>query len=325
MMTSLDGNAGLSQPHSHATQDPSHHSHGAHHHGGHHHTPGDERGLRLTLLLTASVLVAEVIGGWWFNSLALLSDAAHMGADVFALVVALMALKLSQKPADAKQTYGYARSEALGAMLNASLLLLVAGFIVWEAIDRLITPPTVSTAGMLGIALLGLTVNLVGLAMLHGSRRSNLNLRAAYLEVLADTIGSVAVIIGALVMMVTHWTIIDPIIAILIALWITPRSLSLLNSSLRVLMEGVPEHIDLEAVRVAMAEHPAVTDVHDLHLWSIDSKVPALTAHLVIKSGGAAVDEVREQVAAMLHSKFHITHSTLQIEQRHCGVDAMHP
>lgn len=317
----------MSHSHPHPSKAPDHsaQSHGHTHGGGHPHGKGDERSLRLTLLLTASVLLAEVIGGWWFNSLALLSDAAHMGTDVFALLVALMALRLSQRPADARQTFGYARSEALGAMLNASLLLVVAGFIVWEALERLFSPPEVSAIGMLGVAALGLLVNLIGLYLLHGSRQQNLNLRAAYLEVLADTVGSVAVIVGALVMMSTGWTLVDPVIAILIALWITPRSLHLLRSSLRVLMEGVPEHIDLNAVRQAMASHQAVNDVHDLHIWSIESNLAALTAHLVIDGDLQTADRVREEIASMLNQRFHIAHSTLQVELRHCGADPMHP
>lgn len=290
-----------------------------HHHGGQ-----GERGLRITLLLTSGVLLAEAIGGWWFNSLALLSDAAHMGTDVFALMIALMAIRLSRRPADAKQTYGYVRGEALGAMINALLLLLVAGFIVWEAIERLLMPPTVTAAGMLGVAVLGLLVNLFGLHMLGGSREQSLNLRAAYLEVWADAIGSVAVIVGALVMLTTGWALVDPIIAILIALWIAPRSLKLLASSLRVVMEGVPEHIDLDQVRAALAGHPSISDVHDLHVWSIESKVPALTAHLVVDAGRDSLDQLREEVASMLNKQFHIMHTTLQIEQQHCDGDPIH-
>ena len=295
------------------------HSLGRHDHGGQ-----GERGLRITLALTSIVLLAEVIGGWWFNSLALLSDAAHMGTDVFALMIALLAIRLSRRPADAKQTYGYVRGEALGAMINALLLLAVAGFIVWEAIERLLAPLPVTTVGMLGVAVLGLLVNLFGLYILGGSREQNLNLRAAYLEVLADAIGSVAVIVGALIMLATGWVLVDPIIAILIALWIAPRSLKLLASSLRVIMEGVPEHIELDQVRAALTGHPAIRDVHDLHIWSIESKVPALTAHLVVDLEQDSLDRLREDIADMLNTRFHIAHTTLQIEQRHCGGDPIH-
>jgi len=266
--------------------------------------------------LTSAFLVAEVIGGLLTNSLALLSDAAHMATDVIALAISLVAVRLSRKPADAKRTYGYARMEAIGAMINGGLLFLVAGYILWEAVGRFRSPPEVSSTGMLVIAIVGLCVNLVSMRLLKAGSGDNLNMKGAYLEVWSDMLGSVGVIIGAILIKLTGWTIADPIIAVLIALWVLPRTWTLLRAAWQVLMQGVPEGIDIQAVRQALVEHPGVSEVHDLHVWALGSKEPILTAHIVLEESSVPVKGMHDVLADMLDQRFGIEHATLQVETK---------
>lgn len=285
---------------------------------GHDHTGSikHERPLWWALALTSTLLVAEVIGAFVTNSLALLSDAAHMGTDVIALVIALVAVRLSHKPPDAKRTYGYARMEALGALVNGGLLFLVAGYILWEAIGRLREPPEVASTGMMVIAIFGLAVNLVSMRLLKAGSGESLNVRGAYLEVWSDMLGSVGVLIAALVIKYTGWTLADPIIAALIGLWVLPRTWTLLREASQVLMQGVPSGLDLEAVRRMMLAQPGVAAIHDLHVWALGSREPVLTAHVVL--GDAEADPVRRTLAAALEKEFGIHHATLQVEREAC-------
>jgi len=264
--------------------------------------------------LTAAFLVAEVIGGLLTNSLALLSDAAHMATDVIALAISLVAVRLSRKPADAKRTYGYARMEAIGAMINGVLLFVVAGYILWEAMGRFRSPPEVASTGMLLIAVVGLCINLISMRLLKAGSGDNLNMKGAYLEVWSDMLGSVGVILAAILIKFTGWTIADPILAVLIALWVLPRTWTLLRAAWQVLMQGVPQGIDLQAVRQALTEHPGVSDVHDLHVWALGSKEPILTAHVVLSESAGSVSGIHDVLADMLDQRFGIEHATLQVE-----------
>ena len=264
--------------------------------------------------LTTAFLIAEVIGGLLTNSLALLSDAAHMGTDVIALAISLFAVRMSRKPPDAKRTYGFARMEAIGAMINGGMLFLVAGYILWEAVGRFRQPPEISSTGMLVIAALGLIVNLISMRLLKAGSGESLNVKGAYLEVWADMLGSVGVIIGAVVIMVTGWTLVDPIIAVLIGLWVLPRTWTLLREAGQVLMQGVPAGIDLDKVRDMMLAHPGVAKVHDLHIWALGSKEPVLTAHIILTDETQPPDAVRESLAAALTEAFDIEHATLQVD-----------
>lgn len=277
-----------------------------------------EKPLWWALGLTGGFLIAEVIGAFLTNSLALLSDAAHMGTDTLALMIALTAVRLSRKPADAKRSYGYVRMEALGAMVNGLLLFAVAGYILWEAVGRFSEPPQVATTGMLVIASLGLAINLIAMRLLKAGSGESLNMKGAYLEVWSDMLGSVAVIAGAIVIAFTGWTVIDPILAVLIGLWVLPRTWTLLREAGNVLMEGVPKGIDLEAVRRLLSSTPGVVDVHDLHVWSLASSTPAMTAHLVI-ADGVDGEALRRELSTLLDERFEIEHCTLQIETTSCG------
>ena len=288
---------------------------------GHDHGSGEikhEKPLWIAFGLTAVFLVAEVIGGLVTNSLALLSDAAHMATDVIALAISLFAVRLSRRPPDAKRTYGYARMEAIGAMINGVLLFVVAFYILWEAVGRFREPPEVASTGMLVIAALGLLVNLVSMRLLKAGSGQSLNVKGAYLEVWADMLGSVGVILGAVIIKITGWTVVDPIIAVLIGLWVLPRTWTLLREAGQVLMQGVPQGVDMAALRTALAEVSGVTEIHDLHVWALGSKEPVLTAHLVV---GDAVqpDVVRQAAAELLAARFHIEHATLQVEAKACN------
>lgn len=289
----------------------------------HDHLPSEirhEKPLWWALGLTTTFLIVEVVGAFWTNSLALLSDAAHMATDTLALMIALVAVRLSRRPPDARRTYGYARLEALGAMINGGMLFVVAGYILWEAVARFRQPQEIASTGMLVIAAFGLVINLISMRLLRAGSGESLNVKGAYLEVWADMLGSVAVIIGALLIRWTGWKPIDPILAVLIGLWVLPRTWVLMREAINVLLEGVPKGIQVEAVRARLCAHDGVQDVHDLHVWALASSTPALTAHVVIAEGVDA-DGLRRRLGTALHEDFGIDHVTLQIEADHCGDD----
>ena len=294
---------------------------------GHDHGGGQirhEKPLWWAFGLTLTFLIAEVIGAYMTNSLALLSDAAHMGTDVLALAISLFAVRLSRRPPDAKRTYGYARMEALGALINGGMLFLVAGYILWEAAGRFRAPPEVASTGMLVIASLGLLVNLISMRLLKAGSGESLNVKGAYLEVWADMLGSVGVIVGAVVIMLTNWTLVDPIIAVLIGLWVLPRTWTLLRGAGQVLMQGVPAGLDLDKVRDMMLTHPGVAKVHDLHVWALGSKEPVLTAHIVLTDETQPPDAVRQSLIVALTEAFNIEHATLQVDASTLAEGSVH-
>ncbi len=277
-----------------------------------------EKPLWWALGLTSTFLVAEVIGAYVTNSLALLSDAAHMGTDTLALMIALFAVRLSRRPPDSDRTFGYVRTEAMGAMMNGMLLLVVAGYILWAAAGRFRHPPEVASTGMLVIASIGLVINLIAMRLLKAGSGESLNVKGAYLEVWADMLGSIAVIAGALVIKFTGWKIVDPILAVLIGLWVLPRTWTLLREAGNVLMMGVPKGLKMDEVRAALLAHPGVVGVHDLHVWALGSSQPALTAHIVVADATDAAD-LRQALNTLLDEKFEIEHTTLQVETGECG------
>ncbi len=277
-----------------------------------------EKPLWWALALTATFLLVEIVGAFVTNSLALLSDAAHMATDTLALMIALVAVRLARRPPDARRTYGYARLEALGAMFNGGMLFVVAGYILWEAIARFRQPQEIASTGMLVIAFFGLLINLVSMRLLKAGSGESLNVKGAYLEVWADMLGSVAVIIGALLIRWTGWKIIDPILAVLIGLWVLPRTWTLMREAINVLLEGVPKGIVLDHVRQTLSRHPQVRDVHDLHVWALASSTPALSAHVVMADGSDA-DALCRALGAQLHERHGIDHVTLQMEAAPCG------
>lgn len=285
--------------------------------GGHAHdhaAGANARSLSIALALTGSFLIAELAGAWLFNSLALLSDAAHMFTDAAALAIALAAIRIGQRPADKKRTYGYRRFEILAASFNALLLFAIAGYVLYEGVQRFLDPQPVGSVGMLIVAFFGLVVNLIAMRVLAGGRDRSLNVKGAYLEVWADMLGSVGVLLAAALIWATGWTWVDPTVAIAIGLWVLPRTWILLRDTTNILLQGVPRGVDLDAVREAIADVAGVASVHDLHLWSVAGDDRSLTAHIVID---ASEDEqqVRRRVADQLHDRFEIEHATLQIER----------
>jgi cobalt-zinc-cadmium efflux system protein len=284
----------------------------------HLHEAQNEKRLWWALGLTASFLIAEVIGGLITGSLALLSDAAHMFTDTAALAIALAAVRLARRPADNQRTYGYYRFEILAAAFNALLLFAVAMYIIYEAIARINNPPELHTGGMLLVATAGLVVNLIAVKLLSGGQSQSMNVRGAYLEALADLVGSIGVIIGVLIIWLTHWWWVDSLVAVGIGLWVLPRTWVLLRDSLHILLEGVPERVDVEAIRVALSAVDGVESIHDLHVWSLTSQKVTLTVHVVCPE--RAVQAVLDDAMAMLSAQFDIHHVAIQCERAPCGM-----
>jgi cobalt-zinc-cadmium efflux system protein len=290
----------------------------AHDHGqgghSHDHTAGaNAKMLGWALALTSIYLVAEVVGGIVYNSLALLSDAAHMMTDVAALVIALMAIKLGTKPSDDKRTYGYRRFEILAATFNAVLLFAVAIYVFVEAIKRFSQPQEVQSVGMMIVAAVGLVVNIASMRLLMSGSDKSFNVKGAYLEVWADMIGSIGVILGAVAIRFTGWTWVDPIVAVAIGLWVLPRTWILLRDTTNVLLEGVPSGMSLPEIRAAISKVPGVGGLHDLHIWSMSNDDVSATMHITLTTEADA-DQVRAAVAGLLHNSYGIEHSTIQTE-----------
>jgi cobalt-zinc-cadmium efflux system protein len=288
---------------------------------GHSHAakPGQsERPLWIALILTTAFLAAEIVGGILTNSLALISDAAHMFTDSAALAISLAAIRIGRRPADSARTFGYYRFEILAAALNAILLFLVAMYILYEAYQRLNSPPEIESGTMLLVAAIGLVVNLISMKLLASGKDSSLNIKGAYLEVWSDMLGSIGVIIGALVIRYTGWGWVDSAIAVAIGLWVLPRTWTLLKASMNVLLEGAPEGLGIAEVKDAIAGVPGVESVHDLHVWSITSGKSSLTAHVVQSAAVSDPQELLLSIRQLVASKYDIHHSTIQIETSPC-------
>ncbi|MBI2260903.1 MAG: cation transporter [Caulobacterales bacterium] len=285
----------------------------------HDHTAGaNSRQLTIALALTGTFLVAEIIGGLYFNSLALLSDAAHMFTDAAALAIALVAIKVGQRAADDKRTFGYRRFEILAAAFNAVLLFVVAGYVFYEGIKRIFAPEPVGSIGMLAVASIGLVVNLIAMRVLAAGKDKSLNIKGAYLEVWADMLGSLGVIVAAIVITLTDWRWVDPIVAIGIGLWVLPRTWILLRDTTHILLEGAPRGMVLGEVRGAISAIDGVDSVHDLHVWVSGADQSSCTVHVVL-TAGAEPEAVRVAVAALLEQRFDIHHCTVQTETEPCG------
>jgi cation diffusion facilitator family transporter len=298
---------------------------------GHSHAPataaGAHRGRLVVVLgLTVAVLVAEVIGAVLTGSLALLADAGHLTTDVAGIALALGAVTLAQRPATGRRTFGLQRVEILAAVANGLLLLGVAGFVLVEAIRRIGDPPDIRSGLMLAVASVGLVVNLISLAVLHGGREKSLNVRGAYLEVLADALGSVAVIVAAVIILTTGWTAADSVASVLIGFLVLPRAWSLLREALDVLLEAAPRGVDLDSVRSHMLGVDGVLGVHDLHAWTITSGSPVLSAHVVVDDDALAAGHggrVLDSLCACLGEHFDVDHCTFQLEgEAHAGHEA---
>jgi len=305
----------------------------AHHHAGHstsqghvqghkHSHGGDsERRVLWAFILTAGFMGVEVVGGLISGSLALLADAAHMLTDAAALALAWVAFRIARRPADPRRSYGYHRGQVLAAFVNGAVLIVIVGGIFIEAAERLTEPVAVQGWTMLAIAGVGLAVNIVAFFILHGGDRRNLNLRGAAVHVLGDLLGSAAAVIGAVVILRTGWTPIDPLLSILVGLLVLRSAWLIVRESAHILLEGTPAEIDPQGLRTALMEDiPALQDVHHIHAWSLTPERPLLTLHAQV---GATADgqAVLKNIKEVLARRFGIDHSTVQIERESCGDD----
>ncbi|HHT7190723.1 TPA: cation diffusion facilitator family transporter [Bacillus cereus] len=274
----------------------------------------NKKALLIAFLLTTSFMIAEVIGGFVTNSLALLSDAGHMLSDAVSLALSLLAFKLGEKTATAAKTYGYKRIEMLAALCNGVVLIVISIYIFIEAIRRFKEPVEIASNGMLIIAVLGLLINITSawILMRGGDVKGNLNLRSAFLHVLGDLLGSVGAIIAALLIKFFGWTAADAIASILVSILVIISGWRVTRDTVHILMEGAPQHIDIEEVKNTLLNMTLVKEVHDLHIWSVTSDFQVLTCHLIIE--GDKTQHVLKEATDVLKEKFHVEHVTIQVE-----------
>jgi cobalt-zinc-cadmium efflux system protein len=303
-------------------QHPDHdHDHHHHHHGDAHAPNAVLRAIFVTLVFMA----VELVGGYLANSLALISDGAHMLTDVGALLLTLFVLWLARRPSSDTMTFGYHRAEILGALVSGLVIWVISGFLIWAAIERMQNPPEVNGPMVFVVAVAGLVANLIAMRSLHGASHDNMNVRAAYLHVLSDLLGSVGAIIAGAVLWLTHWRPIDPIITVLFAGLMLVSSWSLVKEAIQILMESTPSSIDAARVREDLRALPGVTEVHDLHIWSVASSRHALSVHVIFAPEGAAGAhdaqktltlhaQLLERINALLKERYAIQHTTIQIE-----------
>jgi cobalt-zinc-cadmium efflux system protein len=280
--------------------------------------------LAMALSLTAGFMVVEALAGVLTGSLVLLADAGHMFADTAGLSLALFAIWIAQRPADHRRTYGYYRTEILAALVNSLLLFGVAAYIGYEAWQRIIDAHHVAGWPLLAVATLGFVVNLVSARLLSAGAADNLNMRAAFIEVIGDMLGSAAAVLAGIIVITTGWRYADPIFALGVALFILPRTFNLLRSAVDVLLEGAPSHIRIADVQAAMLAVPGVRSVHDLHVWTVTSGFVALSGHVEV---GEAIDRdaILIHLRDALGRRFGIEHITVQIENRRLALELRQP
>jgi cobalt-zinc-cadmium efflux system protein len=266
-----------------------------------------------TLALTGAFIVVEAVAGFWTGSLALLADAGHMLTDAGGLALALFAIWVAGRPPTPAKTYGYYRAEILAAVVNALVLLGVAVAVLVEAWERFRNPTPLLATPMLVVAALGLAINLVCAWLLRRGAADSLTVRAAYLEVVSDALSSVGVVAAAIVVMLTGWTGADAIVSAGIALFIVPRTWALLRQAVNVLLEGTPAHLELGEIEQAMLAVPGVRGIHDLHVWTLTSGREAMSAHVFVEDVGQS-DRLLDALHAVLHARFGIDHTTVQLE-----------
>ncbi|MFJ1736760.1 cation diffusion facilitator family transporter [Streptomyces sp. NPDC088254] len=297
---------------------------GAGHDHGHVHGPvtgtaaAAYRGrLRVALSITLTVMVVQVVGGLLADSLALIVDAAHMATDALGLGMALLAIHFAGRPPSESRTFGLARAEILAALANCLLLLGVGGYVLYEAVERFLTPASTEGGLMLVFGAIGLVANSVSLTLLMRGQAESVNVRGAFLEVAADALGSVAVMVSAAVILTTGWQAADPIASLVIGVMIVPRTVKLLRETLDVLLEAAPKDVDMAQVRAHILELDGVEDVHDLHAWTITSGMPVLSAHVVVRSdwlNASGHEKMLHELQGCLGDHFDVEHCTFQLE-----------
>lgn len=286
----------------------------------HSHDSSNMRRVLIALVLTGSFMVVEVIGGILSGSLALLADAGHMLTDTMALALAAIAFQVSKRPADVKRTYGYQRFQILAAFVNGLSLLLIVGWILYEAVDRLRHPAAILGQTMLLVAAIGLVVNVVAFIILHGGDRENLNIRGAAMHVLGDLLGSIAAIIAAFVIIYTGWTPIDPILSVVVALLILRSAWALVKRSAHVLLEGAPDSLDVSSMQAQLiAEVPTVASIHHVHVWGLTAQDLMLTMHVRLSTEPGNPTDCIRRIKEVLREQYGIGHSTIEIETEDCA------
>ena len=289
-------------------------------HGHNHGTSAPRAGARhvrpllISLGLTFAFLIVQVVTGFITGSLALLSDAGHMATDVLGLGMALAAIQAASHAQNHPQrTFGLYRLEILAALANAVLLFGVAGYIGFEAINRLSNARDVASTPVLVVGVIGLVINVIAFKLLRAGSKESLNVRGAYLEVMSDMLGSIGVIAAAIIWGITGWTWVDPVIGAAIGLFILPRAYKLGRTAIRVLVQSAPEHLNVAALQADLATIAGVIDVHDLHVWTLTSEMDVASAHLMVASG-VDTHSVLDQARVLLAERYSITHATLQVE-----------
>ncbi|MFZ9594855.1 MAG: cation diffusion facilitator family transporter [Bdellovibrionia bacterium] len=283
------------------------HSHSHDHHVFAHQTP---RLLWKAIFITALFMVVEFVGGWWANSLALVSDGAHMLTDIGAMSLSLFALWYARRPSTPSMSFGYGRAEILGALISVLLIWFVGGVLIFEAVLRLKAPPVVQAPIVFIVASVGLLANLLSMRILHPAKESNINVKAAYLHLLSDSLGSIGAIVSGAVLWLTGWQPIDPLISILFAVLMLLSSWGLLKETLGVLMESAPSHLNPNQVRADLEALEGVEEVHNLHIWSVSNGRLALSVHLISRQTERLLDAAH----GLLSEKYRIRHTTIQIE-----------
>ncbi len=310
--------------------DHGHGGHDGHDHSGHDHHDelrfASRRSLIIGLALISTYMFVEIVGGLLSGSLALLADAGHMATDAAAIALALLAMWLADKGPTAERTFGFYRTEILAALFNAVSLWVIAGYILYEAYHRLVDVPHIEGVLMMVVGVGGLIINLITAWVLHGASQHSLNVEGAFQHVLGDLLGSVAVVISGIFILTLEWFIVDPILSVLIALFIVYNTRHLVRKIAVVLVEGTPPHIDLYEVFDSLEDVEGVTIVHDLHVWTISSGYDALSAHVLVdRSYPGTFDDLLNELRDVVKGKYGITHVTLQMEYSTTECDEAHP
>lgn len=294
-----------------------HHSH-SHHHDHSHRDHTNRKVLLISFILITGFMIVEFIGGFLTGSLALISDAGHMLSDSISLFLSFMAMWIAKKPATKTKTYGYKRIEILIALLNGITLLGISIYIFIEAYHRFFNPVPISSFGMLIIAILGLLVNLlVAFLLTRGNTHDNLNMRSALYHVFSDILGSISAIIAAILIYLFGWHLADSIVSLLVALIVLYSAWNIIRDSIHILMEGVPDHLNIQEIKDSILSLDEVCDVHDLHVWTVTSGFPALSCHVVIEEE-IHTQQLLDQLNHMIYEKYAIEHITIQLESGHC-------
>jgi cobalt-zinc-cadmium efflux system protein len=280
------------------------------------------RRVQLALALTGTFMLVEVAGGILSGSLALLADAGHMLTDTMALALSAIAFRVSSRPADEKRSYGYQRFQILAAFVNGLSLLVIVGWILFEAVQRILTPTTVMGQTMLIVAAAGLVINIIVFSVLHGGDQDNLNMRGAALHVLGDLLGSIAAITAALIILSTGWMPIDPILSVGVALLIFRSAWHLVRRSAHILLEGAPEWLNVDEMQSKIiASNPDVKEIHHVHVWGLTPQHPMLTMHVALKQIQSDSTAIVRDIKKLLKDEYGINHSTIELECDDCADD----